>query len=286
MRGKDQPIKGEKIEHLKRIIESEDYSTDYLPVLKDFMEDEDPEVRELAISALWDYLEPEMIDPLFDKAKNDPSQGVRSQAIITLGRYVYEGDLIDYDFDWGMIEPLMQESELSERDFLRVKAFLLQIARDEEQSLDSRRFAIEALSFLIEPEILDLIAEAYAHPDVRMKASAIFAMGRGGSEQWAEIILKELDNPVEEIQYEAVRAAGEASFSEAAPRLKQLALSDNKDLRLEAIWALGKTGGKGASQFLESCAQEEDADIREVAEAALEEMRLLAMDEENELGHG
>ncbi|MFB0546537.1 MAG: HEAT repeat domain-containing protein, partial [Anaerolineae bacterium] len=272
MRRKDQPTKEEKIEHLKRIIESEDYSTDYLPVLKGFMGDEDPEVRELAISALWDYLEPEMIDPLFDKAKNDPSQEVCSQAIITLGRYIYEGDLIDYDFDWGMIEPLMQESELSERDFLRVKAFLLQIARDEEESLDSRRFAIEALGFLIEPEILDLIAEAYAHPDVRMKASAIFAMGRGGSEQWAEIILKELDSSVEEIQYEAIRAAGEASLSKAAPRLKQLALSDNKDLRLEAIWALGKTGGRGVSQFLESCAQEEDEDIREVAEAALEEM--------------
>lgn len=276
----DQMSKEEKIGFLNYIIEGEDYSTDYLPVLRRFLDDEEAEVRELALTGLWDYPRPDMIDLLFDRARNDPSQQVRSKAIVTLGRYIYEGDMADYDFDWGAMEALMREDELPERDFLQVKAFLLDIVKDEEQPLDSRRFAVEAIGFLNQPEILDLIAEAYNHPDPRMKVSAIFAMGRNGNERWAEIIIKELDSPIKDLQYEAVRATGEAYLEKAAPKLKSLALSDDKELRLEAIWALGKIGGEGVEAFLESCAQEKDGDIREVAEAALEEMMLFMIDEE------
>ena len=39
--------KEEKIEFLTRIVEGEDYSTDYWPVLRDYLEDEDAEVRSL-----------------------------------------------------------------------------------------------------------------------------------------------------------------------------------------------------------------------------------------------
>ncbi len=275
-----QMSKEEKISTLNRIIEGEDYATNYMPVLRHFLNDEEVEVRELALTGLWDYPRPEMIDLVCDKARNDPCQQVRSKAIVTLGRYIYEGDMADYDFDWGAMEALMREDELPEKDFLRVKDFLLEIVEDEEQPLDSRRFAVEALSFLDQPEILDLVAEAYDHPDKRMKVSAIFAMGRNGNERWTEVIIKELDSPMQELQYEAVRAAGEAYLEEAAHKLKQLALSDDKELRLEAIWALGKTGGEGVEAFLESCAQEKDEDIREVAEAALEEMMLFMIGED------
>ncbi len=276
----DHMSKDEKIRFLNRIIEGEDYSTDYMPVLRQFLDDEEAEVRELALTGLWDYPRLELIDLLFDKARSDPSQRVRSRAIVTLGRYIYEGDIADYDFDWGAMEALMREDELPEKDFLRVKAFLLDILKDEGQPLDSRRFTVEAISFLNQPDILELIAEAYNHPDPSMKVSAIFAMGRNGNERWAPIILQELDSPIKDLQYEAVRAVGEAYLEEAAPQLKRLALSDDKELRLEAIWALGKTGGEGVEEFLKSCAQEKDEDIREVAEAALEEMMLFIIDED------
>jgi HEAT repeat protein len=107
-----------------------------------------------------------------------------------------------------------------------------------------------------------------------MKLSAIFAMGRQGDPRWADTLLKELDSEVEELQYEAVRAAGEACLDKAAPRLEDLALADDKDLQLEAIWALGKIGGESVSEFLYDLADDEDKEIREMAEAALEEVNL------------
>jgi HEAT repeat protein len=243
-------------------------------VLRDYLEDKDAKVRSLALDGLWDYPVPALITPLFEIAKNDPSQKVRSKAIVTLGRYIYEGSVADYDFDWGAMEDLIREGELPEEDFLRVKDFLIRLVRDEGQPLDSQRFAVEALSFLNEPEVQDLIEAAYAHPDAKMKVSAIFAMGRQGDRRWADTLLKELDSEVEELQYEAVRAAGEACLDQAAPQLKELALVDDKDLQLEAIWALGKIGGEDVSEFLYDLADDEDEEVREMAEAALEELSL------------
>ena len=270
----EQLTKEKKLKFLTRVVEVGDYSTDYWPVLCDYLKDKDAQVRSLALEGLWDYPVPELIAPLFEIARNDPSQEVRSKAIVTLGRYIYEGSMADYDFDWGAMEELMREDELPEEDFLRVRDFLIELVRDEGQPLDSRRFAIEALSFLNEPEVQDLIEAAYAHPDVKMKLSAIFAMGRQGDPLWADTLLKELDSEVEELQYEAVRAAGEACLDKATPRLKELALVDDKDLQLEAIWALGKIGGEGVSEFLYDLADDEDKEVREIAEAALEEVNL------------
>jgi HEAT repeat protein len=274
MKNGEKLTKEEKIGFLTRVVEGEDYSTDYWPMLRDFLEDKDAQVRSLALDGLWDYPVPELIAPLFEIARNDPGQKVRSKAIVTLGRYIYEGSVAVYDFDWGAMEELMREDELPEEDFLRVKDFLLELVRDEGQPLDSRRFAIEALSFLNEPEVQDLIEAAYAHPDVNMRVSAIFAMGRQGDQQWADSLLKELDSEVKDLQYEAVRAAGEACLDKAAHRLKELALADDKNLQLEAIWALGKIGGEDVSEFLYDLADDEDREVREMAEAALDELNL------------
>jgi len=274
----EQLTKREKIALLTRVIEGEDYTTDYWPVLRDYLEDENAEVRSLALNGLWDYPVPELIAPLFEIARNDPIQEVRSKAIVTLGRYIYEGAMADYDFDWGAMEELIREDELPEKDFLRVKDFLLELVRDEGHPLDSRRFAIEALSFLNEPEIQDLIEAAYAHPHIKMQVSAIFAMGRQGDRRWADTLLKELDSEVKELQYEAVRAAGEAYLDKAVPRLKELALVNDKDLQLEAIWALGKIGGEDVPEFLYDLADDEDKEVREMAEVALEELSLWSED--------
>ena len=278
MENGEQLTKGEKIEFLTRIVEGEDYSADYWPVLREYLEYQDAEVRSLALEGLWDYPMPELITTLFKIARNDPNQEVRSKAIVTLGRYIYEGDMADYDFDWGDMDDLMREDELPEEDFLKVKDFLLELVRDDSQPLDSQRFAVEALSFLNEPEVQGLIEAAYAHPDVKMKVSAIFAMGRQGDQRWTNTLLKELDNKVKELQYEAVRAVGEAYLDAAAPRLKELALVDDKALQLEAIWSLGKIGGEGVSELLYDLADSEDKEIKEMAEAALDELNLWAED--------
>jgi HEAT repeat protein len=274
-KSRDQLSKKEKIQFLSRIVEGSDYFTDYLPVLKDFLDDEEAEVRKLAITGLWDYPDAEMVEALFDKAENDPDEGVRCRAIVTLGRYIYEGVMADYDFDWGAMTEVVREDELPKEDFLRVNEFLLGFYRNPERTLDERRFAVEALSFLTNPEVFEIIEETYGHPDTKMKMSAIFAMGRNGHFRWHDAILDELYSPVRELQLEAIRATGAACFDGAGKDLWRLTHSEDRDVKLEAIWALGQTGWEGAFERLDDLAFfSEDEEIRDTAQAALEDWYL------------
>ncbi len=123
------------------------------------------------------------------------------------------------------------------------------------------------------PEVLDLIEQAYHHPDKRMKISAIFAMGRSGiGDRWEKYILEALDSPDPEIEYEAVRAAGEMHLESANRPLMRLASgAEEKNLRLEAIWALGQIAHQESFGLLEELQLSPDPEIQRMAEAALSE---------------
>ncbi len=263
--------KRDKLRLLDNISESDEYNEEHVKVLEVLLEDEDPDVRAGAAMAIWNYPEVRFIDKLFDLAVNDPAQEVRSQAIKTLGRYIYEGSINEYEFFSS--DPLADilGPELPLEDFLRVKNFLISVFRNDDLPLESRRCAVEALGFLTDPEVVEIIEEAYNYPDVGMKVSALFAMGRNGHHRWGPIILKELKSNIYDIRYEAIKAAGEASVAEAVPNLIEVALSEeNKDIRMEAIWSLGLIGGEEAKRVLSKLCADPDPDVREVAEAALE----------------
>jgi HEAT repeat protein len=117
---------------------------------------------------------------------------------------VLEGEAAEYD-DWEA--PFIN---ISKEDYTRVVDFLFRIAQDEDETHTARRYAIEALAFRAEdPQVANLIEWAYQHRDRRMKMSAIFAMSRNGAPRWTEYILAEIRGRDPQIQYEAVRAAGE-----------------------------------------------------------------------------
>jgi HEAT repeat protein len=269
----------EKDSTLESLIESEDGLSDNQAIYQKHLSDPDPEVRALAIEGLWHYPDPVLIDPLMELARHDPDPQVRNRAIVGMGRYVYEGEMAGYDYDWGEMGDIdmMYEDELPEADYQRVVAFLLDIARDPSASLDEQRFSIEALGFSSEPEIADLIEQAYQSPHLDMKASALFAMGRSGKTRWGSYILAEIDSPEPQLQYEAVRAAGALFLDEATHSLIRLAsYATDPDLRHEAIWALGHMTPLDAWQLLEDIAQDptEDEETHQVAEVALEEYYL------------
>jgi HEAT repeat protein len=270
--------KEEKLALLKKLIESEEVFQDNQPTFQAYLSDPDPEVRSLAIQGLWDCPDPALIDSFIDIVEHDPDQSVRNRAITALGRYVYEGEMADYDFDWGSLDAIMREDELPEESYRQVVAFLLAIARDPSADVDARRFSIEALSFSSEPAIAELVERAYHDPHVDMRASALFAMGRSGLERWEAYILAELDSPERQLQLEAIRAAGELFLDEASPMLLHLAqAATDQDLRHEAIWALGHTTSLEAWQLLDDIANDptEEEETRQVAEAALDELEML-----------
>jgi len=239
-----------------------------LTLLRSLMDDSDAEVRAEAIACLWDDPDPRWIDVLMRKATEDPHAEVRAHAISALGRYVFEGETAEFE---GWDDPTFT---LSQRDYQRVVDFLFRIAQDPEEALSARRYAIEALAFRSsDPDVADLIDWAYQHRDRRMKVSALFAMARHGDPRWTPYILAEMRSRDPQIQYEAVRAAGELGLHEAIDTLIEIVQAKNtrKPLRLLAIFALGETGDDKALPMLEQLSHSRDRDVREVAREAIEE---------------
>jgi hypothetical protein len=223
-------------------MQTSDDVTDHVGRLQERLNDPKPEVRALAILSAWDDPEPEFIPLLFSAAENDPDQDVRCEAIRTLGCYIFEGEMADYDYDFGPLNATIRADELPKEDFARVKEFLLGIYRDESKSLDERRFSVEALGFLSDNEVYAIIESAYAHPDTNMKVSAIFAMGRSGGTRWIETLRREMYSPIIELQWEAIRSAGEMRLTEAGKDLWRLTYADDREIQSIAIWALGESG--------------------------------------------
>ena len=244
-----------------------------LTLLRALMDDADAEVRAEAITCLWDDPDPGWIDVLMRKVDQDPHAEVRAHAISALGRYVYEGQVAELD-DWAT--PVF---EITQKDYKRVIEFLFRIAQDPEESISARRYAIEALAFCEEdPGVFELIDWAYQQRDRRFKMSALFAMARHGDPRWTPYIIAELHSHDSQIQYEAVRAAGELGIREATQILIDFARGKGlrKPLRLLAIYALGETGDERAMPVLEQLARSRDRDIRDVAREAIDEWRAVA----------
>ena len=114
--------------------------------------------------------------------------------------------------------------------------------------------------------------------------TALFAMGRSRSARWTDSILAELDSPERQLQLEAINAAAEAGLGTATPKLRNLAVNKDREIRLAAIWSLANTRGPGALETLEMCAQSEDAEIRDAAGDALDEFHHASRTEEEEEG--
>ena len=242
--------------------EEENYSENRAPIYTKLMNHPDPEVRRCAVEAMWYYPEEEHLDRILHILWFDTDIEVRGRAAMVLGRYMYEGFVME---------------ELDSLLAQRVKRTLIEAATDEREGITVRRFALEALSFCTDDaHVLNLIEQGYFSPDPRMQLSALFAMGRNGSERWHGYLLRALDDADKEMRIEAVSACGEAQLIAAVPILQKLSFDMDREIRLEAIWALGKIGDERALHTLQRCTRDADPDVCEVAQDAIEELGIAA----------
>ncbi|MBN1936278.1 MAG: HEAT repeat domain-containing protein [Anaerolineae bacterium] len=239
--------------------------------LMEQLNEQDPETRIQAVSALWDHVEPEAMERLFDMAQNDPDERVRCKAISGLGRYIWECTVIDFDFP----DPY-QDDDLTQEDLDRLRSFLLGLYRDEGRSLDERRYAVEALSFLPENVVIDLIQALYQRPEKQAKISALFSMGRSGIERWEKILAREIWSEDKEIRIEAIDAVGEMRVDSLGKDLWRLTYDPDRDVMMAALFSLGQTGWEEAFERLDELTLHPDPEVRQVADAALEEWMLFS----------
>ena len=226
-------------------ISDADTTTSFFEVGKLALKDALPATRELGIRLLWESEDRSLIRIFTDLLNNDPDISVQAAAASAMGRFIFLGEM----------------EELPAKTQADIEQLLIEKFAPANPPLLRRR-AIESLGFSSNPDMDELILQAYNEPDNAMKASALFAMGHSANDAWKDIVLSNLDNPTQEMQLEAVRAAGELELQDARDLLLEIVEDEglDQDVFLAAIWSLSQIGGEGVQQKLDALADDPDLD--------------------------
>lgn len=221
--------------------------------------DSDPVVRATAIEGLWEYEGTHLINLLLNMVENDSSERVQVAAAAALGKFAMLGEQ-------GKLRPGYLE---------RLHETLLRTLHDETRPTPLRCRALESLAPLSLSDVRDAIQAAYEGTDPRLKVSALHAMGKNCDPAWFPLLVSALESDEPEIRFEAATALGELGDDASVPHLISLANDPDAEIQMAVIRALGKIGGKTARDYLQSCLSSRDEAIRDAAQEALHEARIL-----------
>lgn len=247
------------LEDLEDVLES-DTLVNFDTLARGLLTDVHSSIRVLAMQLLWDCEDPSLIQDLLNISLSDPDVDARTTSTSLLSKYVLLGEL----------DAL--RSEMKER----VTNTLLTIMKDED-SLRVKQRALEALGYSSHPAVPGLIQNAYLSAENAWVTSALCAMGRSADEGWAPQVDNMLTSADPEIQFEAVRAAGELELTSSRDKMLSLLEGeiDDQELKLALIWSLSQIGGdevkEKLDELLESALDDEEA---EWIEKALENLEL------------
>jgi HEAT repeat protein len=240
------------------------------------LQDEDGEVRTLALKLMEETIDARLIPNLVKMIQEAPEPESRARAATVLGQFVRMGE--------------MDELPAGKREV--VEETLLKAAHDNHSSI--ARAALEALGYSSRPELDDLIITAFNHPDPLWQATALFAAGRSADNRWQEQVLTGLISEDIPVRLVAVQSAGELELKAARKILLEMLEDETDDDIFQAvIWSLSQIGGEDVRTYLEALlAEAEDDDQIEYIEDAItnlsftedmEQFDLLAVDPDDEL---
>ena len=221
--------------------------------------DSDAEVRRMAIDGLAENEETSLIQPFITLLESDSSDTVRADAATALGRYAL----------------IAEHGKLRDFHKQRICQALFAVIDDEDDQLDVRGRAIEAVSPLMMSRVTGAIRKAYRSENWRMRISAVRAMGKNCDVCWLPLLLNELASDDAEMRYEAAAACGELGEEETVSALARLVADRDTDVCLAAIRALGDIGGTEAKRSLEECLKNPNEAVKDAAQQALYELSLL-----------
>ena len=244
-----------KQEVLARLIDlgEDNLELDFTPVFRACLRDEDDDVREIATKGLWESDDRAVIRPMLALLTEDTSHKVRAAAAISLAKFAR----------------LAQDGKILARDGEKIRRSLLEIIGQQDEDLEVRRRAIEAVASFNSPEIELLIKDAYESGNPKLRQSAIFAMGRSSKVSWLPTVLKEIGDDDPAIRYEAANAVGQLGDESIVPYLISLIKDDDVQVQVSALQSLGTIGGPLAKSALQQTLKIGDETLEEAAETAL-----------------
>jgi HEAT repeat protein len=235
-----------------------DLRLDFSSVFVLSLRDTDEEIRMHAAEGLEgedNYL---LIKPLIKALKEDTSVKVRAAAAMALREFALQGEM-------GNLPTYYRENLYNS---------LLEILINKTEPTEVIRRALEAISPFSLPRVRELIEAAYHTDDIKLKASAIYAMGRNCDLAWLPTLLIELNNDQAEIRYEAATACGELGAEEAVPYLLDMVTDKDEHVKEAVIKALGEIGNETAKRTLRELAKNPQPLIRDAANSALKGIQL------------
>jgi HEAT repeat protein len=243
-----------RLVHLSEVDLRLDFSSVFVLALRDT----DEKIRLHAAEGLEgedNYL---LIKPLIKALKEDDSAIVRAAAAIALREFALQGEL-------GNLPTYYRE---------KLYSALLDVATSKTEPTEVIRRALEAISPFNSPRVKELIEAAYKTEDIKLRASAIYAMGRNCDLSWLPTLLMELKNTRAEIRYEAASACGELGAEEAVPYLLDMVSDKDEHMQEAAIKSLGEIGSETAKHALRELAKNPKPLISDAAKSALKGIEL------------
>ncbi len=228
----------------------------YESIFKLGLIDQNSNIRTIAIQALWECSELELIPTFLKILKNDEDISTQAQAASGLGHYIYLGEL----------------EEIKSEIYENIINKLLDVMDDQGDPLIRRR-TLESLGYSNHPRLPSLIEDAYDYGDEDWLVSVLIAMGRSADEQWNPMVMDKLDHVNARVRLRAAESAGELNIPDTSPTLIHLLNDDDEEVQFAAVWALSEVGGIDASNALESLLEQtEDEEAIELIETAIDNL--------------
>ncbi len=204
----------------------------------------------------------------------DELEQLRAKAAISLGPVLEQAETDGFE------DP--DDVPITERTFRNIQDSLEKIYLDNSTPKEVRRRILEASVRAPETWHQNAIRYAYSSGDKEWMLTAVFSMRwvRGFDDQ----ILAALKSADAEIQYEAVKAAGNWELNAAWSHMVELVNDAHtpKPLLLAAISAVGSIRPAEAGNILVELADSEDEEIAEAADEAMAEAEVASDEEDDE----
>lgn len=244
---------------LERMIElaEDNVDLDYSALGRIALNDEDSEVRRMAILANWENRSPALAARLSGLLRSDPAESVRAAAAETLAGFVLDAEL-------GRLDQAVGDA---------LVASLRQAWDDAAESADVRARALESLGPRSLAWVETAISDAYYGEDPRVRLAAVRAMGASANERWLEYLEETATADDPEFRFQTANAIGLIGSEAGIEQLKDLLADEDIEVVLAAIGALGAIGGDDAIEVLQRIEADEEDPVSNAIEEALEDAR-------------
>ncbi len=129
---------------------------------------------------------------------------------------------------------------------------------------------VQALGYLQEQWVSELIRDAAYRDERQPQLSAIVAMGRSADEEWLDPLEQYLQSSDAEIRQRAVQACGEIGSEDAVDMIAPLLDDEHNDVVAATLAALAEIGGGDALQHLNSFYDRVPAELEDTLQEAAE----------------